>query len=203
MFPSVEPPFAILVLAGALGYLLGSLPFGLIVARLMGLGNLREIGSGNIGATNVLRTGNKTAAFLTLVFDAGKGAAAVLVAQLLFGATAAQIAGFMAIGGHLFPVWLTFRGGKGVATFLGFVLALDFTAGLASCAVWLLVAGVLRYSSLAGLVSVLSAPIWLFGFGQPQAVGLSLVLVALIWWKHRANIARLLQGSESKIGKRG
>jgi len=203
MFPAFDDPIPTLALVGVLGYLLGSLPFGLILARLMGLGNLREIGSGNIGATNVLRTGNKTAAFLTLVFDAGKGAASVLIAFAAFGATAAEVAGVMSIVGHLYPVWLKFRGGKGVATFLGFVLALDFSAGLAACAVWLLVAALLRISSLAGLISVLSAPIWLYILGPRSAVGLTLVLVLLIWWKHRTNIARLLHGAEPRIGKRG
>ena len=149
-------------------YLLGSIPFGMVMARLMGLGNLRDIGSGNIGATNVLRTGNKLAAFLTLVFDAGKGAVAVLVARALFGEAAAQLAGLAAFIAHLFPVWLGFKGGKGVATFLGLLLALSFPVGFAACMSWLAVAVIGRMSSVAALLSAASAVAWCFVFGYPQ-----------------------------------
>mgnify|MGYP002635739599 CR=1 FL=1 len=169
----------------------------------MGLGDLRKIGSGNIGATNVLRTGNKPAAFLTLVLDSGKGAAAVLLAGWWQGNDAAQIAGLFAFLGHLFPVWLRFNGGKGVATFLGLILALQFWAGLAACATWLATALVFRYSSLAALVAAAATPVWLTLLGMPDAAVLALLLAALIWLRHRANIARLLAGAEPRIGKKG
>jgi len=182
------------------GYLLGAVPFGVLLARIMGLGDLRQVGSGNIGATNVLRTGNKLAAGLTLLFDAAKGAVAVLIAAYLVGADAAQLAGLGAFLGHLFPVWLGFRGGKGVATFLGLLLALGPVAGLAACATWLVVALVARISSLAALVSVASAPIWLWFLGPRQAVALTLVLAALVWLRHKDNITRLLAGTETRIG---
>jgi len=182
------------------GYLLGAVPFGVLLARIMGLGDLRQVGSGNIGATNVLRTGNKLAAGLTLLFDAAKGAVVVLIAAYMAGADAAQLAGLGAFLGHLFPVWLGFRGGKGVATFLGLLLALGPMAGLAACATWLVVALVARISSLAALVSVASAPIWLWLLGPRQAVALALVLAALVWLRHKDNIARLLAGTETRIG---
>lgn len=185
-----------------LSYLLGSIPFGLVLARIMGLGNLREIGSGNIGATNVLRTGNKLAAFLTLLFDAGKGGVAVLVASALFGGTAAQIAALFAFLGHLYPVWLKFRGGKGVATFLGIMLALNFWVGLAACMTWLAAALVTRISSMGALAASLSAPLWLYVFGLPQAIFLTLLLAILVWIRHHENIKRILNGQESRIGKK-
>ncbi|MCO4823703.1 MAG: glycerol-3-phosphate 1-O-acyltransferase PlsY [Amylibacter sp.] len=185
------------------GYLLGSIPFGMVVAQIMGLGNLRDIGSGNIGATNVLRTGNKLAAFLTLVFDAGKGAIAVLIARALFGEAAAQIAGLAAFLGHLFPVWLKFKGGKGVATFLGMLLALTFPIGVAACMTWLGAAIVLRMSSAAALISAAPVPIWCFFLGYPAGIALTIVFAVLIWWSHRTNIARIIARSEPKIGKKG
>ena len=177
---------ALLVLAA--GYLLGSVPFGMVMARVMGLGNLRDIGSGNIGATNVLRTGNKKAAFLTLVFDAGKGAVAVLIARALFGEAAAHLAGLAAFLGHLFPVWFGFKGGKGVATFLGLLLALSFPVGFAACMSWLAAALVLRISSVAALVSAASAPVWCLVLGDSVGWMLAAVLAALIFWSHRSNI---------------
>ncbi len=183
-------------------YLLGSVPFGMVIARIMGLGNLREIGSGNIGATNVLRTGSKKAALATLVLDAGKGAVAVLLARALFGEDAAQVAALGAFLGHLFPVYLKFRGGKGVAVFLGIMLALNFWAGLAACLTWLATALVFRFSSLSALVSAASTPIWLYLFGMPAAVWLGAVLALLVWIRHHANIARLIKGEEPKIGKK-
>ncbi len=168
----------------------------------MGLGNLRSIGSGNIGATNVLRTGNKKAAFLTLVFDGGKGAVAVLIAQRFANADAVQIAAFAAFLGHCFPVWLGFKGGKGVATFLGVLLALVWPIGIACCATWLAVAVVLRISSLSALVAAASSIVWAFVFGVPQFVILFAALVVLIFYRHSANIARLIAGTEPKIGQK-
>ncbi len=183
------------------GYLLGSVPFGIVITRALGLGDLRSIGSGNIGATNVLRTGNKGAALATLLLDAGKGGVAVLLARLLLGETAAQMAALGAFLGHLYPVWLGFKGGKGVATYLGILLALLFPAGLAACATWLVAAMISRISSLAALVASASAPVWLAIFGMPGAIWLGVLLAALIWWRHRENIARLRTGQEPKIGQ--
>lgn len=200
--PLIETPLYLIGLVGLASYLLGSVPFGIVVARAMGLGDLRQIGSGNIGATNVLRTGNKLAAFLTLVLDAGKGAVAVLLAQAAFGADAAQAAGLAAFLGHLYPVFLGFRGGKGVATYLGILLALSFPVGLAACLTWLVVAAALRYSSLAALVAAASSAVWAWAFGAPSLIGLALVLTVLIFWRHTENIARLRAGTESRIGKK-
>lgn len=191
-----------IVAVASLSYLLGSIPFGIVVARIMGLGNLREIGSGNIGATNVLRTGNKPAALLTLLFDAGKGGVAVLIANYIFGETAAQIAGLFAFLGHLYPVWLKFKGGKGVATFLGILLALNFWAGFATCITWLVAAIIGRISSASALAAALLAPVWLYALGSPAAVVLAIVLGILIWVKHLANIKRIMSGTEPKIGKK-
>ncbi len=199
------PPFDLaipLTLTIALAaYLLGSIPFGMVIARVMGLGNLRDIGSGNIGATNVLRTGNKLAAFLTLLFDAGKGGVAVLIAATLYGETAAQLAGLCAFLGHLFPIWLRFQGGKGVATFLGILLVLNFPAGFAACMTWLSAAAILRISSAAALAAAAAAPVWLAILGTQNAVALAIILAALIWIKHHANIQRIFNGTEPKIGK--
>lgn len=195
-------PLTTLIAVASLGYLLGSIPFGMVLARIMGLGNLRDIGSGNIGATNVLRTGNKFAAFLTLVFDAGKGAVAVLVANCFFGDTAGLIAGLFAFLGHLYPIWLGFKGGKGVATFLGILLAINFFAGLAACATWLVGALILRISSAAALAASLSAPFWLFLLDRPDAVVFACVMTLFIWIKHHANIKRMVKGIEPKIGKK-
>lgn len=201
--PEIDITLVQALLVAVCGYLLGSIPFGIVLAKVMGLGNLRDIGSGNIGATNVLRTGNKTAAFLTLAFDAGKGAVAVLIARALFGEAAAQIAGLAAFLGHLFPVWLKFNGGKGVATFLGLVLALAFPVGFAACMTWLATAVLGRISSASALVASLCTPIWCFLFGYPVGIMLTVVLAVLIWWSHRANIARIIAGTEPKIGKKG
>lgn len=200
MIPPLITAPLLLVLAALGGYFLGSIPFGMVVARVFGLGNLRDIGSGNIGATNVLRTGNKWAALLTLVFDAGKGAGAVLLASHWLGRDAAEIAGLFAFLGHLFPVWLGFRGGKGVATFLGLLLALGFWAGLAACATWLAVAALSRISSLAALAAAASAPLWLWLLGGTDATALALVLAALIFIRHKGNIVRIIAGTETKIG---
>ena len=192
-----------LVIWAVFGYLLGSVPFGLVIARALGLGDLRKIGSGNIGATNVLRTGNKGAALATLLLDSGKGAIAVLLARYFGGETAAVIAGGAAFLGHCFPVWLGFRGGKGVATFLGTLIALYWPLGLAACAIWALTAALTRISSLSALMAAgLSAPVaWAMGRGDLVAV--CLFMAALIFLRHRANIQRLLAGTEPRIGRKG
>ncbi|MEY8118780.1 glycerol-3-phosphate 1-O-acyltransferase PlsY [Falsihalocynthiibacter sp. BN13B15] len=200
--PIIETSAAILAVATILGYLLGSIPFGMILAKAMGLGNLREIGSGNIGATNVLRTGNKTAAVLTLILDGGKGAVAVLIAHALWGEGAAQIAGLAAFLGHCYPVWLKFAGGKGVATYLGIMLALNPIIGLAACGTWLAFAVLLRYSSLAALMAAGFAPVWMVVLSRDTTFILGVVLAILIYWRHRANVARLRVGSEPKIGQK-
>lgn len=194
-------PFA-LILVAALGYLLGSIPFGIVMARLFGLGDLRQIGSGNIGATNVLRTGNKLAAFLTLIGDAGKGGVAVLLARAALGEDAAQVAGFFAFLGHCFPVFLRFKGGKGVATWLGTMLALSFPIGLAACVTWLVTAVMFRISSLAALVAAALSPVVAMAWGQGHLSALAVALAALIFYRHSANISRILKGEEPKIGKK-
>jgi len=201
--PNLDLAFTTIIAVASLAYLMGSIPFGLVIAKIMGLGNLREIGSGNIGATNVLRTGSKLAAFLTVVFDAGKGAVAVLLANFFFGETAAQIAGIFAFLGHLYPVWLKFIGGKGVAVFLGILLAINFWAGLATCLTWLVTAIVVRISSASALVASALAPVWLYLIDTKSGVLLAIMLAILIWVKHIENIKRILQGTEPKIGKRG
>lgn len=201
--PVLDLPFTTAIAVASLAYLLGSVPFGMVIAKIMGLGNLRDIGSGNIGATNVLRTGNKMAAFLTLIFDAGKGGIVVLLAHHFFGGTAAQIAGLFAFLGHLYPVWLKFKGGKGVATFLGILLALNFWAGLAACLTWLATAIVIRISSASALVAAAIAPLWLYLMDSKSAVLMAVILALLIWVKHNENIKRIITGTEPKIGKRG
>ena len=202
MLPTLETAPLTLGLVAALAYLLGSIPFGVVVTRALGLGDVRAIGSGNIGATNVLRTGNKGAAAATLVLDAAKGGVAVLIARALTAEDGAQLAALAAFLGHLYPVWLGFRGGKGVATHLGTLLALAWPAGLLACATWLAAAAVFRYSSLAGVLAVAAAPVWLGITGRLEAVALAVVLAALVWWRHRANLARLAAGTEPKIGRR-
>ena len=197
----VNGPLVLLVWTIA-GYLLGSVPFGLVMARIFGLGDLRTIGSGNIGATNVLRTGNKLAAFLTLISDAGKGAAAVLVARTLSGEDAAQLAGFAAFLGHCFPVWLNFKGGKGVATYLGTLLALAFPIGAAACATWLIMAVVFRISSLSALTAAALSPVFAVVFGHADAALLCIALAVLIFLRHASNIRRLAAGEEPKIGSK-
>ncbi|KQP32520.1 glycerol-3-phosphate acyltransferase [Methylobacterium sp. Leaf469] len=192
-----------MLLAGlAGGYLLGSIPFGLIFTRMAGLGDVRAIGSGNIGATNVLRTGRKGLAAATLLGDALKGTAAVLIG-LRFNLEPALAAGLGAFLGHLFPVWLGFKGGKGVATFLGVLLALSPVALAAFAAIWLGLAFGLRYSSLAALAASAATPVVLWALGQPGVAWLFLLLAALLWWKHAPNIRRLLAGTEGRIGQKG
>ena len=194
-------------LALAFGYALGSIPFGLILTRLAGLGDVRSIGSGNIGATNVLRTGRKDVAAATLLLDAGKGLAAVLLAAM-FGPATAAMAAIGALIGHCYPVWLKFKGGKGVATFLGVVAGLSWPHAVLFAIVWLGMAAALRYSSLAALVATAAVPIAAFllpegSFWGAAAVGeVTALMTLLIWWKHRANIRRLLAGEESRIGQK-
>lgn len=200
--PFIETAPALLILWAVIGYLLGSIPFGIVLSKAMGLGNLREIGSGNIGATNVLRTGNKSAAAMTLLLDGAKGAVAVLLARAMAGEDAAQLAGLAAMLGHCYPVWLRFQGGKGVATFIGLVLALAWPVGLAVCATWLVVAASTRVSSLAALAAAAVSTVWIVLFGAGQALFLGIVLTLLIFWRHRSNIARLRAGTEPKIGQK-
>lgn len=200
--PIFETSAALLLLWAVIGYGLGSIPFGLLLTRAMGLGNLRDIGSGNIGTTNVLRTGNKAAAAMTLILDGGKGAAAVLLAGYLAGEDAAQLAGLMAFFGHCFPVWLTFKGGKGVATFLGLMLALAWPVGIACCLTWLAAAVLSRISSMGALAAALTAPLWALLLGHTSLVVLPAVLAAIVFWRHSANIARIRAGTEPKIGRK-
>ena len=200
--PELVSPSNVLILWAVIGYLLGSIPSGLILARLMGLGNLREIGSGNIGATNVLRTGNKAAAAMTLILDAGKGAAAVLLARAFAPDDAVQVAALAAFLGHCFPVWLQFRGGKGVATFLGIWLAYTWPVGLACCATWAVGAAVTRMSSMGALWAASFSTIWLFLLGSGQALVLGVILTLLVFWRHGSNIARIRAGKEPKIGSK-
>ncbi|WP_210529437.1 glycerol-3-phosphate 1-O-acyltransferase PlsY [Rubellimicrobium arenae] len=200
--PEVLSPFGVLLLWALFGYLLGSIPFGVLITRAAGLGDIRAIGSGNIGATNVLRTGRKGAALATLLLDGGKGAVAVLLARALAGEDAAQLAGFAAFLGHCFPVWLGFRGGKGVATFLGVLLAIAWPIGIAACLTWLATAVLVRISSLAALVAAVLAPLWAVLLGWGEVALLALGLAALILIRHRPNIARLLAGTEPRIGRR-
>jgi glycerol-3-phosphate acyltransferase PlsY len=190
------------LLAIIAGYLLGSIPFGLLLTRGAGTEDLRAIGSGNIGATNVLRTGRKDLAAATLLLDAVKGTAAVMVGRWL-APDAASLAAFAAFVGHIFPVWLHFRGGKGVATFLGSLFGLHWPTGLLFCGVWLAVAAIWRYSSLAALVASLVAPVALFLAGQGQAAVVVALMAAMLWGRHRDNISRLLGGEESRIGQKG
>jgi acyl phosphate:glycerol-3-phosphate acyltransferase len=197
---SLDAPYFLAALA--FGYLLGSIPFGLVFTRLARLGDVRKIGSGNIGATNVLRTGRKGLAAATLLADALKGTFAVAVAWQ-WGANTAVLAALGAVLGHLFPVWLGFKGGKGVATFLGCLLALKPAAALAFAVLWLAVAAAMRYSSLAALIASAATPAILWLMGERQMAELFVVLVALLWWKHRENIKRLAAGSEGRIGQKG
>jgi glycerol-3-phosphate acyltransferase PlsY len=191
-------PFLILALAG--GYLFGSIPFGLVLTRLAGLGDIREIGSGNIGATNVLRTGRRDLALATLILDSGKAGIACLAFTFWVSTPAGLVAAGAAFLGHCFPVWLKFNGGKGVATFLGALLAAFWPIGLMACATWLGTALLFRISSLAALVAAALTPIWALAFGRSDVAVLALFLAALIFWRHRANIDRLLKGEEPLIG---
>ncbi len=199
--PPIETSSAALLLIGVLAYLLGSVPFGVLVTKVMGLGDLRKIGSGNIGATNVLRTGNKPAALATLLLDGGKGAVAVLIARAVTGhEDAAQAAALSAFLGHIFPVWLGFKGGKGVATFLGTLLALAWPVGIAACLTWLVTAVVGRISSLAALVAAVLAVAWAPLLGQSHLIYLIVILATLVYVRHLPNIERLKAGTEPRIG---
>jgi glycerol-3-phosphate acyltransferase PlsY len=189
-----------MLFALALGYLFGSIPFGLILTRMAGLGDVRDIGSGNIGATNVLRTGNKPLAALTLILDCLKATAAVLLAQYWFGEESGIFAATGALLGHLYPVWLRFHGGKGVATLLGVLIPLLWPAALIYAAVWLFLLMTLRISSLAGMTAAISAPVVAFGLHSPYFKML-LGFALLVLWKHRENILRLRKGTEPRIGK--
>ena len=200
--PEFTSSTELLSVVAVLSYLLGSIPFGLLITRLMGLGDLRQIGSGNIGATNVLRTGNKAAAAATLILDAAKGAVAVLLARKLVGEDAAQVAALFSFLGHIFPVWLRFRGGKGVATFLGTLLALDWRVGLACCATWALAAAITRISSLAALTAAAMSTLWLMVFREGHMIFLVAVLTVLVYARHWANLERIKNGTEPKIGQK-
>lgn len=200
--PDFVTSVPLLGITACLAYLVGSIPFGIVSARLFGLGDLRQVGSGNIGATNVLRTGNRYAAFFTLVLDAGKGATAVLIARMLLAEDAAQIAGLFAFLGHLFPIYLRFRGGKGVATLLGIVTALSLPVGIAACLTWAVVAALFRYSSLAALVAAALTPIWSVVFGDGSHFLLTALLAQLIFLRHKENIRRLVAREEPRIGNK-
>lgn len=200
--PALTSAVDTLLLWAVIGYALGSVPFGLILTRLMGLGNLRQIGSGNIGATNVLRTGNRAAAALTLIFDGGKGALAVLLARSFAAEDAVQLAALTAFIGHCFPVWLGFKGGKGVATFIGIWLAYAWPVGLACCATWLFMAWLRRISSLAAIMMASLSSFYVLVFGEIDALLLAAVLTLLVFWRHKDNIARLRLGTEPKIGSK-
>ncbi len=189
----------LLVAAALCGYLLGSIPFGLILTRIAGLGDIRAIGSGNIGATNVLRTGRRSLAAATLLLDGLKGTAAV-IGFAAAGRDVAMLAGLAAFVGHCFPVWLRFRGGKGVSTYLGILLGLNWPVMIAAAGIWIGTAAASRYSSLAALVMSAATPAILLALGEPAQAGLLFVLSAILWFRHRANIARLASGGESRIG---
>lgn len=184
----------------AFGYLLGSIPFGLVITRAAGLGDIRNIGSGNIGTTNVLRTGKKSLAAATLLGDALKGTVAVLIVNHLYGMEMALVTGLGAFLGHLFPVWLKFKGGKGVATYLGILLGLYFPVALAFAVIWVGMAALFRYSSLSALTASLLTPVLLYILGQVQMAEMFALMSLLLWVKHHENIRRLVTGKESKIG---
>lgn len=200
--PVIESSLLAILIWACVGYLFGAIPFGIVITRVFGLGDLRKIGSGNIGTTNVLRTGSKPAAAATLLLDGGKGAIAVLVARLFAAEDAAQIAGLAAFIGHCFPVWLRFKGGKGVATYLGLMLALAWPVGIACCLSWLATALVFRISSLSALVAAASTCLWMLILGYPTTLVLGAIVTALVFWRHSENIARLKAGTEPKIGQK-
>jgi glycerol-3-phosphate acyltransferase PlsY len=203
-------PALVVLASAAIGYLLGSIPFGLVLTRLAGTEDIRSIGSGNIGATNVLRTGNKPLAAMTLLGDMLKGTLAVLLAGQIFGAqatlvsgvNAAMIAGFAAFLGHLFPVWLKFKGGKGVATYIGVTLGLLWPAAVIFCVVWAAVAASTRYSSVAALSASLLIPAFVWAQGYVTLAVMLFAMTALLWYMHRGNIQRLIDGSEGRIGEK-
>jgi glycerol-3-phosphate acyltransferase PlsY len=197
MAPEIAYPLALVI-----GYLLGSIPFGLVLTRLAGTQDLRTIGSGNIGATNVLRTGRKGLAAATLILDALKGTAAVLIGGYIGGPDAAMLGGLAAFLGHIFPVWLKFRGGKGVAVYIGILIGLFWPAAILFCAIWLAMAFALRYSSLSALTASVITPLFLLWFGHAALAVLFAVLTLLLIFMHRENIKRLMAGTEGKIGQK-
>ena len=201
--PPIETSIEMILFWALAGYIIGSIAFGMVLARMMGLGNLRSIGSGNIGATKLLRTGNKKAAALTLLLDGAKGAVAVLLARAFAGEDAAPAAALGAMIGHCYPIWLAFRGGKGVVTFLGIMLALAWPVGLACCAVWLITAVLSRISSLSALAAAASSTFLLVFLGYGEMLLLGIALTLLICWRHRDNIRRIRAGTESRIGQKG
>lgn len=192
-----------LAIVSLFGYLLGSIPFGLVLTKMAGLGDLRSIGSGNIGATNVLRTGNKKLAAATLLLDALKATVAAVIADRVFGGDAGLIGGFAAFIGHLFPVWLGFKGGKGVATYIGTLLGVAPLMVLVFAVAWLSVAFITRYSSLSALVATLVIPVALWILGVEEAALVTAAMTVITYWRHKQNIERLIAGTESKIGKKG
>tara|TARA_B100000674_G_scaffold378405_1_gene320974 strand:- start:4153 stop:4770 length:618 start_codon:yes stop_codon:yes gene_type:complete len=201
LLPELTSKPGAIMAACAFGYLAGSIPFGILISKVLGLGDLRKIGSGNIGATNVLRTGNKLAAFLTLLFDFSKGLCTVLIARQFLGEDAVQVSAASALMGHCFPIWLRFRGGKGVATFLGATIALSFIIGIICCFVWLFVAVVRKMSSLASLTSSASAPIAAIFLNHPNTILLLVLLMSIVFFRHKQNIDRIIKGVEPKIGQ--
>lgn len=200
--PDVMTPLWLLGLVGLVAYAVGSIPFGVVIARLMGLGNLRDIGSGNIGATNVMRTGNKLAGGLTFLLDAAKGGIAALIAWWAIGPDAAQVAALAAFLGHLYPVYIGFRGGKGVATFIGVTLVLAWPVGLATCATWLVTFKLSRYSSLSALVACGLSSIYAAALGYMSLVALLVAMKLLVFYTHRENIRRLLARTEPRFKKK-
>ncbi|MCV6593916.1 MAG: glycerol-3-phosphate 1-O-acyltransferase PlsY [Silicimonas sp.] len=200
--PAIDTALPLLALIALGAFLLGGVPFGLVMARLFGLPDPRSIGSGNIGATNVLRTGSKPAALATLVLDSSKGLIAVLIARLIAGEEAAQLAGLSAFLGHIFPVWLRFKGGKGVATFLGTLLAIAPLLGLSACAIWLVTFTISRISSLSALMAAAFTPLAAVLIGVPEASVVSFVMALVLFVAHRANIKRLRKGEEPRFGRK-
>ena len=200
--PPIETPANLLILWAIIGYLFGSIPFGILLTRMMGLGNLRNIGSGNIGATNVLRTGSKKAAALTLLLDGAKGAVALLLARAYAGEDAVQITALFAMLGHCYPVWLGFRGGKGVATFLGILLALAWPVGVGCCLLWLAAAAITRISSMGGLAAASGSTVLMILLGYGEALILGIALTLILFLRHRENIRRIRDGLEPRIGQK-
>ncbi len=200
--PVLDTPFLALLIVAAVAFLLGSIPFGLVIAKLMGLPDPRTIGSKNIGATNVLRTGSKGAALATVLLDAAKGLVAVLLARAFAGEGGAQLGGLLAFLGHCFSVFLNFKGGKGVATFLGALFGLNFFLGGAACGLWLATFIVSRISSLSALVAAVLTPVVALLLGMGEAMAVLVLMAAILVWRHRENIARLRAGTEGKVGSR-
>ncbi|SFD91230.1 glycerol-3-phosphate 1-O-acyltransferase PlsY [Roseivivax sediminis] len=200
--PALDSAPLVLILWAVLGYLCGSVPFGLVITRTMGLADPRTIGSGNIGATNVLRTGSKAAGAATLILDAAKGAVAVVAARLFSAEDAVQVAALAAFVGHCYPVWLRFVGGKGVATFLGVLLGLIWPVGLLTCATWLAAVALTRVSSVGALIAAVLSSGWMLLLGRPDVLVVGVLMTLLMIWRHRQNIARLRAGTEPRLGER-